>query len=74
MTRDYPTLFKVVFYTEGLSKKIQHVPLVMFVTFKKKKYVVACKKSTLKVHINLSFVTPFEDSNYILLFRYIYGA
>ena len=42
--------------------------------FQKKKYCVACKKSTLKVQINLSFVTPFEDSHYILLFRYIYGA
>ena len=38
------------------------------------KYCVACKKSTLKVLINLGFVTSFEDSHYILLFRYIYGA
>ena len=28
----------------------------------------------LKVLINLGFVTSFEDSHYILLFRYIYGA
>ena len=41
----------------------------MFVTFFKK-YCVAYKKSTLKIHINISFVTPFEDSHYILLFRY----
>ena len=39
-----------------------------------KKYCVAFKKSTLKVLINLVFVTSFEDSHYILLFRYIYGA
>ena len=32
------------------------------------KYCVACKKSSLKVLINLGFVTPFEDSHYILLF------
>ena len=38
------------------------------------KYCVACKKSTLKVLINLGFVTSFEDSHYILLLRYIYGA
>ena len=38
------------------------------------KYCVACKKSTLKVLINLGFVTSFEDSHNILLFRYIYGA
>ena len=38
------------------------------------KYCVACKKSTLKVLINIGFVTSFEDSHYILLFRYIYGA
>ena len=35
-----------------------------------KKYCVACKKLTLKVQINLSFVTPFEDRHCILLFRY----
>ena len=39
-----------------------------------KKYYVAWKKSTLKVLINLGFVTSFEDSHYILLFRCIYGA
>ena len=34
------------------------------------KYCVPCKKSTLKVLINLGFVTSFEDSHYIpLLFR-----
>ena len=38
------------------------------------KYCVACKKSKLKVLINLGFVTSFEGSLYILLFRYIYGA
>ena len=38
------------------------------------KYCVDCKKLTLKVLINLGFVTSFEDSHYILLFRYIYGA
>ena len=31
--RDYPTLFKVVFHTEVVCQKIQHVPLVMLVTF-----------------------------------------
>ena len=72
--RDYPTLFKVVFYTEVVCQKIQHVPLVMSITFFPIKYCVACKKSTLKVLINLGFVTSFEDSHYILLFRYIYGA
>ena len=45
----------------------------MFVTFSKR-YCVVCKKWTLKVQINPSFVTPFEESHYILLFRYIYGA
>ena len=30
---DYPTLFKVVFYTEVVFQKIQHVPLVMSITF-----------------------------------------
>ena len=39
-----------------------------------KRYCVACKKSTLKVLINFGFVTSFEDSHFILLFRYIYGA
>ena len=34
--RDYPTLFKVVFHTEVACQKIQHVPLVMLVTFFKK--------------------------------------
>ena len=34
--RDYPTLFKVVFHTEVVCQKIQHVPLVMWVTFSKK--------------------------------------
>ena len=38
------------------------------------RYCVACKKSTLKVFINLGFVTSFEDNHYILLFRYGYGA
>ena len=38
------------------------------------KYCVACNKSTLKVLINLGFVTSFEHSHYILFFRYIYGA
>ena len=28
----------------------------------------------LEVLINFCFVTSFEDSHYILLFRYIYGA
>ena len=28
----------------------------------------------IKVLINFSFVTSFEDSHYILLFRYIYGV
>ena len=46
----------------------------MTITFFPIKYCVACKKSTLKVLINLGFVTSFEDSHYILLFRYIYGA
>ena len=46
----------------------------MSITFFPIKYCVACKKSTLKVLINLGFVTSFEDSHYILLFRYIYGA
>ena len=32
---DFPTLFKVVFYTEIVCQKIQHIPLVQF--FKKKK-------------------------------------
>ena len=67
-------MFKVVFYTEVVCQKIQHVPLVMSITFFPIKYCVACKKSTLKVLINLGFVTSFEDSHYILLFRYIYGA
>ena len=35
---------------------------------------VACRKLTLKVLINLGFVTSFEDGHYILLFRNIYGA
>ena len=39
-----------------------------------KKYCVTCKKLSLKVLINFGFVTSFEDSHYILLFRYIYGA
>ena len=30
-----------------------------------KKYCIACKKSMLKVQINLSFVTSFEDSHTI---------
>ena len=38
------------------------------------KNCVACKKSTLRILINLDFVTSFEDGHYILLFRYIYGA
>ena len=67
-------MFKVVFYTEVVCQKIQHVPLVMSITFFPIKYCVTCKKSTLKVIINLGFVTSFEDSHYILLFRYIYGA
>ena len=29
---DYPTWFKVVFYTEVVCQKIQHVPLVMSIT------------------------------------------
>ena len=29
----YPTLFKVVFFTEAVCQKIQHVPLVMSITF-----------------------------------------
>ena len=33
--RDYPTLFKVVFQTEVVCQEIQHVPLVMLVTFPK---------------------------------------
>ena len=61
-------------YTEVVCQKIQHLPLVMSITFFPIKYCVACKKSTLKVLINLGFVTSFEDSHYILLFRYIYGA
>ena len=32
------------------------------------------KEITFKVLINFGFVTSFEDSHYILLFRYIYGA
>ena len=31
--QDYPTFFKVVFYTEGVCQKIPHDPLVMFVAF-----------------------------------------
>ena len=46
----------------------------MSITFFPIKYCVACKKSTLKVLINLGFVTSFEDSHYIWLFRCIYGA
>ena len=42
--------------------------------FPRNTYSVACKTSTLKVLINFGFVTSFEDSHYILLFRYIYGA
>ena len=42
--------------------------------FFQKKYCVTCKKSTLKVLSNFGFVTSFEDSHYILQFRYIYGA
>ena len=38
------------------------------------KHCVACKKSTLKIKINYCFVTSFENSHYILLFGYIYGA
>ena len=70
---DYPTSFKVVFHTEVVCHKIQHVPLVMLSLFSNT-YCVASKKSTLKVLINFGFVTSFEDSHYILLFRYIYGA
>ena len=47
--------------------------MVMLATFSQK-YCVACKKSTLKVLIYLGFVTSFENSHYISLFRYIYGA
>ena len=39
-----------------------------------KKYFVTHKKSTLKVLINFGFVTSFEDSHYILLLRYNFGA
>ena len=39
-----------------------------------KKCCVACKKSTLEILIDLGFVTSFEDSHYILLFRFICGA
>ena len=46
----------------------------MSITFFSIKYCVVYKKSTLKVLINRGFVTSFEDSHYILLFRYIYGA
>ena len=67
-------MFKAVFYAEVVCQKIQHVPLVMSITSFPIKYCVACKKSTIKVLINLGFVTSFEDSHYILLFRYIYGA
>ena len=38
------------------------------------KYCVVCKKPTLKDLICFGFVTSFEDSHCILLFRYIYGA
>ena len=67
-------MFKVIFYTEVVCQKIQHVPLFMSITFLPRKYCVACKKSTLKILINHGFVTSFEDIHYILLFRYIYGA
>ena len=40
----------------------------------RQKYCVACKKSTLKVLNNFGIVTSFEDSHYILLFRYICSA
>ena len=39
-----------------------------------KKILRSCEKSTFKDLINLGFVTSFEDSHYILLFRYIYGV
>ena len=38
------------------------------------KILRANKKSTLKVLIDLGFLTSFEDSHYIMLFRYIYDA
>ena len=69
-------MFKVVFYTEVVctmskdsARSTGHVDHFFPI-----KCCVACKKSTLKVLINLGFVTSFEDSHYILLFRYIYGA
>ena len=40
----------------------------------KKKYCVTSKELTRKVLINFGFVTSFEDSHYILLFRYIDDA
>ena len=46
----------------------------MLITFFRKKYCVTCKKSTLKVLINFGFEMSFENSHYILLFQYIYGA
>ena len=38
------------------------------------KYRIVCKESMLKIQIKLSFVTSIDDSHYILLIRYIYGA
>ena len=39
--RDYPTLFKVVFHTKVVCQKIQHIPLVIMVTFSTKKKNIA---------------------------------
>ena len=71
----YPTFFKVVFIPKVNVKRFSTFHWSCSLLFsKKKKYCVACKKSTLIVQINLSFVTPFEDSHYILLFWHIYGV
>ena len=46
----------------------------MLVTFPPQKYCIPYKKSILKLQSKLSFVTSFDVSHYILLFRSIYGA
>ena len=42
--------------------------------FPKKKILRSLQEINAKIFMNLGFVTSFEDSHYILLFRHIYGA
>ena len=47
--------------SKDLARSTGHVSQFFFLN-----YCLACKESTLKVQINLGFVTSFEDTHYIL--------